>query len=84
MKYYIGINITSKAIGYAVTDESYKLCKHAGKSMWAVRTFDEAKTAEDRRLNRSTKRRNARKNRELHCFKNFLMRILAELMIHFS
>lgn len=71
MKYYIGINITSKAIGYAVTNENYKLCKHAGKSMWAVRTFDEAKTAEDRRLNRSTKRRNARKKQRIALLQEF-------------
>ena len=45
VKYYVGLDIGTDSVGYAVTDNNYKLCKFKGNSMWGVTLFDEAQTA---------------------------------------
>ena len=61
-KYYVGFDIGTNSVGWAVTDDKYKLYKCNGHKMWGVRLFDEAKTAEGRRINRSSRRRLQRRN----------------------
>lgn len=61
MKYYIGLDMGTSSLGWAVTDEKYKLVRKKGKDMWGVRLFDEADTAAARRTYRVAKRR---RNRE--------------------
>lgn len=56
-KYYIGLDIGTDSVGYAVTDEQYNLCKFKGEPMWGVTLFDEAKLAAERRGFRSARRR---------------------------
>lgn len=55
--YYLGLDIGTESIGYAVTNEEYKVLKFNGKSMWGSRLFDEASTAEKTRIFRSSSRR---------------------------
>lgn len=55
--YYLGLDIGTESIGYAVTNEEYKVLKFNGKSMWGSRLFDEASTAKDRRTFRCNSRR---------------------------
>ena len=59
--YYIGLDIGTNSVGYAVTDQSYVLKKYAGNGMWGVRLFDEGETAEERRLHRTYRRRLSRR-----------------------
>ena len=59
--YYIGLDIGTNSVGYAVTDQSYVLKKYAGNGMWGVRLFDEGETAEERRLHRTNRRRLSRR-----------------------
>ena len=61
MKYYIGLDMGTSSLGWAVTDDKYRLLRKKGKDMWGVRLFDEADTAAARRTNRVAKRR---RNRE--------------------
>ncbi len=56
-KYYLGLDIGTNSVGYAVTDENYNLIKLKGKKAWGVRLFDEASTAVDRRTKRTNRRR---------------------------
>ena len=58
--YYLGLDVGTNSVGWAVTDTEYNLLKLKGKSAWGVRLFDEAKTAKARRLNRSNRRRKKR------------------------
>lgn len=58
--YYIGLDCGTSSVGWAVTDEKYKLLRRKGKTMWGMRLFGEAQTAADRRTARSTRRRLAR------------------------
>lgn len=61
-KYYVGLDIGTNSVGWAVTDDQYKLCKCKGHKMWGVRLFSEANTAAERRVHRSNRRRLARRN----------------------
>ena len=56
-KYYVGLDIGTDSVGYAVTDEQYNLCKFKGEPMWGTTLFDEAKLAAERRGFRSARRR---------------------------
>lgn len=59
-KYYIGLDIGTESVGWAVTDSEYNLIKVRGKDYWGSYLFDEAKTAAERRGYRTSRRRLAR------------------------
>ena len=56
-KYYVGLDIGTDSVGYAVTDEQYRLCKFSGEPMWGVTLFDEPELAAKRRAFRTARRR---------------------------
>ena len=64
-KYYLGLDIGTNSVGWAVTDENYNLCKYAGKRMWGIRLFEGGETAEQRRISRSNRRRLSRKKQRI-------------------
>lgn len=64
--YYIGLDIGTDSIGWAVTDKNYKVMKFRGNAMWGTRIFDESKTAEERRAFRTARRRTMRKKERLN------------------
>lgn len=55
--YLLGLDIGTNSVGWALTDEDYNIVKKQGKSLWGVRLFEEASTAEERRLHRTSRRR---------------------------
>lgn len=55
--YYLGLDVGTDSVGYAVTDEAYHVLDFKGRAMWGVRLFDAAETAEARRVQRSNRRR---------------------------
>lgn len=59
--YYLGFDIGTNSVGWAVTDEDYQVLHYRKKAMWGVRLFDEANTAESRRISRTTRRRIGRR-----------------------
>src|SRR5690606_33744495 len=59
--YYLGLDIGTNSIGWAVTDKDYNLIRAKGKDLWGIRLFEEAKTSEERRVQRSARRRTDRK-----------------------
>lgn len=60
--YYLGLDLGTGSVGWAVTDENYEIMRTHGKALWGVRLFDSAKTAEERRGYRTARRRLARRN----------------------
>lgn len=56
-EYFVGLDIGTDSVGYAVTDERYNLCKFKGEPMWGVTLFDEAQLAVARRSFRVARRR---------------------------
>lgn len=73
-EYFVGLDIGTESVGFAVTDENYNILKFNGKAMWGTRLFDEAGTAEERRIFRSATRRNERRKKRV----KLLQEIFAE------
>lgn len=63
--YYLGLDIGTESVGWAVTDESYHIQKRKGKALWGVRLFDGAQTAQERRSYRVGRRRIERRRARL-------------------
>lgn len=63
--YYVGLDIGTNSVGYAVTDKEYHLLKHGGEPMWGSHIFEEGKTAQERRAFRTGRRRNDRKKQRV-------------------
>ena len=63
--YYIGLDIGTNSVGWAVMNEDFSLCKKSGKHMWGSRLFDDAKSAEATRLLRSSRRRYERRKERI-------------------
>ena len=65
--YYIGLDIGTDSIGWAVTDNDYNVLKFKGNAQWGIRLLDESKTAEERRAFRSSRRRTQRNKFRVQC-----------------
>ena len=63
--YYIGLDIGTDSVGWAVTDEDYNICRFKGNSMWGIRLFEEGETAQTRRSFRAARRRLARRKQRM-------------------
>lgn len=72
--YYLGFDIGTNSVGWAVTDENYRIQKFNGKLMWGSRLFDEANTAQERRMHRTLRRRLQRRRWRI----NLLQELFAE------
>lgn len=68
-KYYVGLDIGTDSVGYAVTDEQYNLCKFKGEPMWGVTLFDDAQLAVERRAYRVARRRLDRRQQRIQFLK---------------
>lgn len=64
-EYFLGLDIGTSSLGWAVTDTDYKILRAKGKNLIGVRLFEEGKTAEERRLFRSSRRRTARRKERI-------------------
>ena len=64
IKYYIGVDVGTNSVGWAVIDENGNLLKKGKHHLWGSRLFDQAQTAQNRRNYRSSRRRyNKRRQR---------------------
>lgn len=77
--YYMGLDLGTSSVGWAVTDEKYNIVRKKGKDIWGVRLFDEAKTANDRRTNRISRRRRAREVARIGTLKEFFSEAIEEV-----
>lgn len=75
-KYYLGLDIGTNSVGWAVTDETYHLCKHGKKDLWGIRLFESGEQAAERRAHRTSRRRTARRKERI----DLLQMIFAEEM----
>ena len=55
--YYIGLDIGTDSVGWAVTDTDYNLLKFKGEPMWGAHLFEAGKQAAERRSFRTARRR---------------------------
>ena len=77
-EYYIGLDIGTNSIGWAVTDTNYNILKKNRKFLYGVRLFEEAKTAVERRINRNNRRRLDKRNDRLKFLKNSFEKYILE------
>lgn len=75
--YYVGLDIGTSSVGWAVTDENYNIPKFNSKKMWGTYTFQAAQTAEGRRTYRTSRRRLDRRKERI----NLLQDLFAEELV---
>ncbi|MBE5922074.1 MAG: type II CRISPR RNA-guided endonuclease Cas9 [Lachnospiraceae bacterium] len=59
-EYYLGLDMGTSSVGWAVTNPQYELLRAKGKDLWGVRLFEEANTSAERRSYRISRRRRQR------------------------
>lgn len=62
---YVGFNIGTNSVGYAVTDKQYNLKRKFGEDAWGSVHFDAAQTCKGRRDHRTGSRRIGRKKQRI-------------------
>lgn len=70
-KYYLGLDMGTDSVGWAVTDEHYNLMRAKGKDLWGVREFEEAHAAAERRSFRISRRRRQREQVRIGLLKDY-------------
>lgn len=63
--YFLGLDVGTNSIGWAVTDAEYNLQKVKGEDFWGSYLFEKAKSKKERRSFRSQRRRLARVHQRL-------------------
>ena len=81
--YYIGLDVGSDSVGWAVTDENYNLKRLKGKTAWGARLFSGATDAKKRRMFRTSKRRMARRRYRIHLINEIFANHLREVDEYF-
>lgn len=69
--YYLGLDMGTSSLGWAVTDCDYNLLRAKGKDLWGVRLFSEAKSAAERRSFRTSRRRRQREQVRIGYLREF-------------
>lgn len=64
--YYLGLDIGTDSVGYAVTDEQYNLLRFRGEPAWGVTIFEAGNLKAERRSFRSARRRLDRRQQRVH------------------
>lgn len=72
IEYSIGLDIGTNSVGWCLMNNHYQILKKGNKHLWGARVFDSAETAQERRLNRSLRRRYNRRRERI--------RLLREIM----
>ena len=81
--WYLGLDIGTASVGWAATDTEYKIIRKNKKRLWGVRLFEEAKTAEERRGYRSSRRRLARRKWRLNLLEELFTQEIATIDSNF-
>lgn len=82
-QYYIGLDVGTDSVGYAVTDASYDLKKHKSEPMWGVHLFDEAKLNAERRSFRTARRRLDRRQQRIRLLQSLFAHEVAKVDANF-
>lgn len=77
--YYVGLDIGTDSVGYAVTNFNYDLCKFKGEPIWGVTLFDEAQLAVERRNFRVARRRLDRRQQRVKLIQELFAQEIAHI-----
>ncbi len=81
--YYLGLDIGTDSVGYAVTDKLYTLKKYKGEPMWGVHLFEEASLNDERRAFRTARPRLDRRQQRIHLLQELFAREIEKIDAHF-
>ena len=70
--YYLGLDIGTNSVGWAVTDPQYNILRFNGKAMWGVHLFKEGNSAAERRTNRCARRRLQRRKQRIELLQDLM------------
>ena len=76
--YYVGLDIGTDSVGYAVTDEKYDLLKFKGEFMWGVHLFEQASLNDKRRGFRTARRRLDRRQQRIKLIQELFAKEIAK------
>ena len=77
--YFLGLDMGTSSVGWAVTNTKYELLRKKGKDMWGIREFDEASSAAERRTHRVDRRRRQRQVVRLGLLKSYFSEEIAKI-----
>lgn len=81
--YYLGLDMGTSSVGWAVTDPQYQLIRRKGKDLWGIREFEEAESSVTRRTNRVSRRRRARETYKIGKLKMYFEDAIKEVDPYF-
>jgi len=70
--YYLGLDIGTNSVGWAVTDPQYNVLRFNGKAMWGVHLFKEGNSAAERRTHRCARRRLQRRKQRIELLQDLM------------
>lgn len=82
-EYYLGLDIGTDSIGWAITNPDYSIPKFKGNAMWGIRLLDESNTAEERRCYRTQRRRLQRAKYRQECLEMLFDKEISKIDISF-
>lgn len=77
--YFVGLDIGTNSVGWAVTNKSYELLKFRSHKMWGSRLFEEGESAVARRGFRSMRRRLERRKLRLKLLEELFADAMAQV-----
>ena len=78
-KYFLGLDIGTDSIGFAVTDERYRIPKFKGEPVWGVHLFDPVNENSVRRGFRTSRRRLDRRQQRVSLVQELLCKAVVEV-----
>ena len=82
-EYYLGLDIGTNSLGWAVTDTDYNILDYRRKAMWGIHLFEEGKTAAERRTHRCARRRLERRKQRIALLREILSAEIDKVDISF-
>lgn len=82
-EYYLGLDIGTDSVGYAVTDTAYALRKFKGEPMWGTHLFESGQEAADRRTHRTNRRRIDRRQQRVDLVNELFSDAITRIDPHF-
>ena len=82
-EYYLGLDIGTDSVGYAVTDQEYTLRKFKGEPMWGTHLLESGSEAADRRMHRTNRRRIDRRQQRVALVNELFAEAICSIDPHF-
>ncbi len=77
--YFVGLDMGTDSVGYAVTDREYNLIKYKGEPMWGSHVFEAAEQSSERRYFRTARRRLDRRQERVILTQNIFAKEIAKV-----